>query len=96
MEVIVVGFVLRRKKVYLESLGAYFPINYKETNYHSSLKSVWRNERQAFELYQITNDPGETADLARQEPARFQEMIKYWKSWRGSVDGSSKGGLLKR
>ncbi|WP_223271925.1 sulfatase family protein [Algoriphagus ratkowskyi] len=44
-----------------------------------------------FELYHIKNDPGETIDLAKKDPRKLEEMVKYWEDWNASVKRSEAG-----
>ncbi|PZX49373.1 arylsulfatase A-like enzyme [Algoriphagus chordae] len=49
------------------------------------------NPSSEFELYNISVDPGETRNLAKEEQGKLQEMVSYWKNWNESVESSSTG-----
>ena len=44
-----------------------------------------RNGDDAWELYHLANDVGESRDLASHEPQRVQEMIAAWKQFNGQM-----------
>jgi arylsulfatase A-like enzyme len=44
-----------------------------------------------FELYDLEADPGETRDLAAEDPARLAAMKARWATWNAGVDASAAG-----
>ena len=51
---------------------------------HALRRGDWkiiRDQEQAWELYNLARDSGETTDLASQETARTQEMALLWDQW---------------
>ncbi len=45
-------------------------------------KIVRSNPKQPFELYDLMTDPGETQNLARQQPSIYQELTTQYHQWR--------------
>jgi arylsulfatase A-like enzyme len=63
--------------------GALIDNNYK-------LVATSRKE-QAFELYDLHKDPGESNDISNDEPQRFEKMKRTFLEWSASVDSSIQG-----
>lgn len=53
--------------------------------YRKSKKSKW-------ELYDLSNDPSETNNLASSMPEWVTSMVKAWNQWKSSVEESDGGG----
>jgi arylsulfatase A-like enzyme len=53
---------------------------YQGKDYHALIRGDWKILQNTpfmpFELYNITQDPGETTNLAKEEKARFAELTK--------------------
>jgi arylsulfatase A-like enzyme len=48
-------------------------------------------EDEEWELYDLVEDPGETTDLAAQQPGRTDRMRKQLLGWKASVERSQQG-----
>lgn len=57
----------------------------------SSPKGKKEPTNDAWELYDLSEDPTESNNLASQHPEKLQAMTAAWKEWKASVDASDKG-----
>ncbi|MEM8736195.1 MAG: sulfatase-like hydrolase/transferase [Planctomycetota bacterium] len=54
-------------------------------------KAIGSAKKDEWELYNLSADPGETSDLAKQNPDRLRAMRTQWGEWKKSVDRSDSG-----
>ena len=48
-------------------------------------KIVRPRDKHPWELYDLSSDPGETANLAKQHPSRVKDMADRYETWRQRV-----------
>jgi arylsulfatase len=48
-------------------------------------KIVRPRDKHPWELYDLSSDPGETVNLAKQHPARVKDMADRYETWRQRV-----------
>lgn len=49
---------------------------------HLGNMKIVRRTRKPWQLYNLTNDPGETTDLAEQHPEHLQEVVRAYEHFR--------------
>lgn len=71
------------------------PIPFRHQNRGALVDNHWKlvkpSPRQEFELYNLTDDPSETKNLADSQPVKFRELLAVWNAFSDSVDQSQKG-----